>query len=177
MNDRLRYPIGNYSFDTTVAESDYPKLIEIIAEAPKILRKAVEKLDDSQLDTPYRDGGWTVRQVVHHLGDSHVNAFCRIKLALTENEPQIKPYDEAAWANLADAKAPVNVSLDLLDALHNRWVRVWRSVAPADFKKRGYFHPEHERVIHLDHVLAMYAWHCRHHTAHITRLAERKGWS
>lgn len=176
MNDDLRFPVGDYSFDATVSASEYPKLIEIIAEAPTILRRAVEKLDDSQLDTHYREGGWTVRQVVHHLGDSHMNAFCRLKLALTENEPPIKPYDEAAWANLADAEAPVNISLDLLDALHDRWVRIWKSIPSADFKKRGYFHPEHKRVIHLDHVLAMYAWHGRHHTAHITRLVERKGW-
>lgn len=173
----LRYPVGQHSFDTVIEESEYPKLIDVIANAPKVLRDAVTGMTDEQLDTPYREDGWTVRQVVHHLGDSHINAFCRLKLALTENDPAIKPYDEAAWAELADAKAPVEVSLRLLETLHERWVRIWKSVNSAELRKRGFFHPEHKRVIKLDQVLAMYAWHCRHHTAHITRLRERKGWT
>lgn len=174
--DDLRYPVGNNSFDAIVDESDYPQLIQTIADAPKVLREAVEKLSDAQLDTPYRDGGWTVRQVVHHLGDSHMNAFCRLKLALTEDKPTIKPYDEAAWAELPDAKAPVEVSLLLLESLHDRWVRIWKAVPAADFKTRGFVHPEHKRFVSLDQVLSMYAWHGRHHTAHITELAKRKGW-
>src|SRR5687768_331746 len=120
--DDLKYPIGNNSFDAIVDEADYPKLIQTIADAPKVLRDAVKGMSEEQLDTPYRDGGWTVRQVVHHLGDSHVNAFCRLKLALTEDAPTIKPYDEAAWANLPDASLPVEVSLRLLESLHERWV-------------------------------------------------------
>ena len=172
----LRYPVGNNSFDDPVDEADYPKLIDIIANAPKILGNAVRGMSDEQLDTPYRDGGWTVRQVVHHLGDSHMNAFCRLKLALTEDAPTIKPYDEAAWAELPDAKLPIEVSLRLLESLHERWVAIWKSVPAADFKTRGFVHPEHKRFISLDKVLAMYAWHCRHHTAHITELAKRKGW-
>jgi hypothetical protein len=176
MTDDLRYPVGNYSFDTLVDEADYPKLIETIAAAPKVLRDAVKGMSEEQLDTPYRDGGWTVRQVVHHLGDSHMNAFCRLKLALTEDAPTIKPYDEAAWAELADARLPVEVTLQLLESLHERWVAIWKSIPTADFKKRGYVHPEHKRFIPLDLVLGMYAWHCQHHTAHITGLATRNGW-
>ncbi len=174
--DDLRYPVGTNSFDAIVNESEYQQMIQTIADAPKVLRQAVEKLSDAQLDTPYRVGGWTVRQVVHHLGDSHMNAFCRLKLALTEDKPTIKPYDEAAWAELADAKAPVEVSLQLLESLHERWVRIWKSIPAADFLSRGFVHPEHNRYISLDQVLSMYAWHCRHHTAHITRLREREGW-
>ena len=174
--DDLRYPVGKNSFDATVDEKDYPGFIDTIANAPKVLRDAVKAMSDEQLDTPYRDGGWTVRQVVHHLGDSHINAFCRLKLALTEDKPTIKPYDEAKWAELADAKAPVEVSLRLLESLHDRWVRIWKSIPVADFKKKGFTHPEHGRFISLDQVLSMYEWHCRHHTAHITQLAKRKGW-
>lgn len=174
--DDLRYPVGKNSFDAIVEESDYPQLFQIIAEAPHVLRKAVEKLSESQLDTPYREDGWTVRQVVHHLGDSHMNAFCRLKLALTEDKPTIKPYDEAAWAELPDAKAPVEVSLLLLESLHDRWVLIWKSIPIADLKTRGFVHPGHRRFISLDQVLSMYAWHCRHHTAHITGLIDRKGW-
>jgi hypothetical protein len=174
--DDLRYPVGNNSFDAIVDEADYPKLIQTIADAPKVLRDAVKGMSDEQLDTPYREGGWTVRQVVHHLGDSHMNAFCRLKLALTEDRPTIKPYDEAAWAELPDAKLPVEVSLRLLESLHERWVPIWKSVPTSDMKKKGFVHPEHKRFISLDQVLSMYAWHCRHHTAHITELARRKGW-
>lgn len=174
--DDLRFPVGKNSFDAIVDEKDYPALIETIAAAPKVLRAAVTGLSDEQLDTPYREGGWTVRQVVHHLGDSHMNAFCRLKLALTEEAPTIKPYDEAAWAELPDAKLPVEVSVTLLESLHERWVTVWKSIPSSDFRKRGFIHPEHKRFITLDQVLSMYAWHCRHHTAHITELAKRQGW-
>lgn len=177
MNDDLRYPIGNgYTFGAIVDENDYPQLIETIATAPTLLREAVNGFSDKQLDTPYRPGGWTVRQVVHHLADSHMNAFCRLKLALTEDRPTIKPYEEAEWAKLPDSEAPVEVSLQLLDALHDRWVRIWRSVAKTDFKSRGFVHPQHKSFVQLDQALQMYAWHCRHHTAHITQLAEREGW-
>ncbi len=177
MNDDLRYPVGNgYSFGAVVDENDYPTLIQTIADAPKKLRAAVNGLSDQQLDTPYRPGGWTVRQVVHHLADSHMNAYCRVKLALTEDKPTIKPYEEADWAKLPDSAAPVDISLQLLEALHQRWVMVWNSVSKSDFKTRGFVHPEHKKFVQLDQALQMYAWHCRHHTAHITRLAEREGW-
>lgn len=172
----LRYPVGNFTFDTEVAESDYPDLMETIASAPTVLRKTVSGLTDKQLDTPYRDGGWTGRQVVHHLADSHMNAYCRTKLSLTESEPAIKPYDEAAWAELPDSKAPVELSLNLLDALHDRWVRILKGVPPSDLRSKGYFHPDHGRVIRLDQMLALYAWHGRHHTAHISNLMRRAGW-
>ena len=133
------------------------------------------RLTDAQIETPYRPGGWTVRQVVHHVPDSHLNAFCRFKLALTENEPTIKPYDESAWAELADVKAvPIATSLTLLEAVHERWVAILRAMTPADFG-RQLIHPETGRQS-LDQVLALYAWHGPHHTAHITSLRERNGW-
>src|SRR6476620_9464894 len=141
-----------------------------IAAAPEHLRTAVAGLDDAQLDTPYRPGGWTVRQVVHHVPDSHLNAYTRIKLALTEDEPTIKPYEEARWAELPDARTgPIEISLALLEALHRRWVLLLRELQPADFT-RQFRHPEHGRAMSLDEVLALYAWHGRHHVAHITSL-------
>lgn len=177
-DDDLRYPIGNgYTFGAVVNEDDYPMLLATIEAAPGHLRAAVNGLSDAQLDTPYRPGGWTVRQVVHHLADSHMNAYGRVKLALTEDRPTIKPYEEDAWAKLPDSEAPVEVSLRLLEALHERWMRVWRSVSMSDMKTRGFMHPEHKQFVKLDQALQMYAWHCRHHTAHITRLAEREGWA
>jgi DinB superfamily len=174
--DDLRYPLGELDMSAPVAESDHPRLIGEIAATPAALRAAIQGLGPEQMATPYRPGGWTVTQVVHHLPDSHMNAYCRVKLALTENEPMIKPYDEAKWAALPDSETtPAEVSVTLLESLHNRWVTLWRSMKPADFK-RGYFHPDHGRVISLQRVLWMYAWHGRHHVAHITRLRERNGW-
>jgi uncharacterized damage-inducible protein DinB len=171
----LRYPIGKFDFDTPINESDYPKLITAIAEVPGALRAALAGLSRDQLETPYRPGGWTLKQVAHHLPDSHLNAYTRFKLALTEDEPTIKPYDEAAWAELADSrKVPIEVSLDLLDALHLRWVAVLRSMDPSDFD-RGLRHPEHG-VLKLKQMLGLYAWHGRHHVAHITALKKREGW-
>jgi uncharacterized damage-inducible protein DinB len=172
----LRYPVGRFDFDAPINESDYSRLIGEIAEAPGALRSAVAGLSRDQLETRYRPGGWTVKQVVHHVPDSHLNAYTRFKLALTENEPTIKPYDEAAWAELADSqKVPIAVSLDLLDALHLRWVTLLRSMDNADFN-RGLRHPEHGRVLTLKQMLGMYAWHGRHHVAHITSLRKREGW-
>jgi DinB family protein len=172
----LRYPIGKFDFDDPIDEVDYPRFIGEIAEAPGALRSAVAGLSRDQLETRYRPGGWTVKQVVHHVPDSHMNAYTRFKLALTEIEPTIKPYDEAAWAELADSqKVPIAVSLDLLDALHLRWVTLLRSMDIADFN-RGLRHPEHGRVLTLKQMLGMYAWHGRHHVAHITSLRRREGW-
>ena len=172
----LRYPVGKFDFDAPVNEADYPKLIAAIAQTPVALRSAVAGLTRDQLDTPYRPGGWTVKQVVHHLPDSHLNAYTRFKLALTEDKPTIKPYDSAAWAELADSrKVPIEVSLDLLDALLLRWVALLRSMDTAEFN-RGFRHPEHGRVLTLKQTLGLYAWHGRHHVAHITSLRKREGW-
>jgi hypothetical protein len=170
----LRYPIGNY----TLPDADpatYARLIDDIEAAPAALRAAIAGLTDAQLDTPYREGGWTVRQVVHHVPDSHMNAFVRFKLALTEDTPRIKPYEESRWALLADARLAPDVSLALLDALHVRWVTVLRAIAPADWEGRAYDHPENG-VTTLRQALGLYAWHGKHHTAHITSLRERMGW-
>ncbi len=142
---------------------------------PERLRAAVSGLTDHQLDTPYREGGWTVRQVVHHVADSHANSYIRFKLALTEDWPTIKTYDEAAWADLADSRRlPVEVSLNLIEALHGRWVRLLESLSEDDFRK-GFEHPEMGRQ-NLASVLALYDWHSRHHTAHIVSLRARQGW-
>ena len=144
-------------------------------ETPEKLRAAVQDLNEEQLDTPYRPGGWTIRQVIHHLPDSHMNSYVRFKLALTENTPAIKTYDEAKWAELDDSKdTPVEVSLNLLESLHKRWVVLLRSMSEKDFH-RSVNHPEWGEI-KLDRMLALYSWHCRHHLAHITTLRQRKGW-
>jgi uncharacterized damage-inducible protein DinB len=151
-------------------------MISSIESQPARLRAAVEGLSDEQLDTPYREGGWSVRQVVHHVADSHMNAYVRCRLGLTEAEPTVKPYDEARWAELPDARsAPVGVSLTLIDSLHKRWVMLLRSLSDDEFA-REYQHPE-DGTVRLDKMLAVYAWHGSHHVAHINALRERKGWS
>jgi len=170
-----RYPIGKFSFPGAVSESDRTAFIGNIAEAPAKLRAAVAGLSAQQLDTPYREGGWTVRQVAHHVPDSHMNAYVRYKLALTEDVPTIKPYEEARWANLADTQStPIEVSLVLMDNLHDRWVRLLRSLGPSDWK-REFRHPE-MGVVSLERNLALYAWHGKHHVAHVTELRKRMGW-
>jgi hypothetical protein len=170
-----RYPIGKFESRDSLTAEERDAMIDIIAAAPLRMREAVRGLSEAQLDTPYRDGGWSVRQVVHHVPDSHVNAYVRVKLALTEEAPTIKPYEEAAWAQLADSRiTPVEVSLALLDALHSRWVDLLRAMSDADFKRR-FRHPEHGLVT-LDWLVAMYSWHSRHHVAHITSLRERLKW-
>jgi uncharacterized damage-inducible protein DinB len=171
----LRHPIGPFSFQPPSTREQREKWIAEIAEAPANLRTAVKGLSDDQLHTPYRDGGWTVRQVIHHVPDSHMHAYLRFKLALTENDPTIKPYDEAAWAELPDSRnTPLEVSLALLENLHARWVVVLRSLSDADFAKQ-FRHPE-RGVVTLEMNLALYAWHGKHHAAHITSLRERKQW-
>lgn len=171
----LRYPVGRFQMEGEITEEQRRQLIDEIAEAPAKLRAAVAGLSDEQLETPYRPEGWTVRQVVHHLPDSHLNSYTRFKLALTEDEPMIKPYDEGRWAELDDARhAPLEVSLALLDALHRRWVLLLRSLTPAD-AARTFRHPE-LGVVTLDRNIGLYAWHGRHHIAHITSLRERMGW-
>jgi hypothetical protein len=171
----LRYPIGKYEMKAALTSAERAGAIAQIAATPKSLRDAVAGLSQQQFDTAYRPGGWTVRQVVHHLPDSHMNAYIRFKLALTENEPTIKPFDEALWAKLADSRdTPIEVSLALLDALHHRWDVLLRSMQPEDFARR-LRHPQHG-LLTLDGMVGMYAWHGRHHVAHITSLREREGW-
>lgn len=174
----LRYPIGRFERPARIMAADRTASIDAIAGAPAALRAAVRGLDAVQLDTPYRPDGWTVRQVVHHVPDSHLNSYVRFRLALTESEPTIKPYDEAKWAELPDARGPlVAESLALLDALHARWVALLRAMAPGDFL-RTLVHPERPGVpMTLDTMLALYAWHGRHHVAHIAALRERMGWA
>ena len=171
----LRYPIGKFHFDGPTTEEQKQKSIGEIAHAPANLRSAVKGLSEQQLDTPYRPDGWTVRQLAHHVSDSHLNAYIRFKLALTEEEPTIKPYAEDRWARLPDTQAtPVEVSLAMLDSLHDRWIRLLRSLQPEDWK-RSFRHPE-LGLVSLEKNLALYAWHGRHHVAHITSLRERNGW-
>jgi uncharacterized damage-inducible protein DinB len=171
----LRYPIGPYKPKSILSEEERRRAIEDIAEMPARLRVAVADVSPGQLETRYRPGGWTVRQVVHHVPDSHMNAYTRFRLALTEDEPTIKPYDEGRWAELEDSrKAPPKMSLDLLEALHQRWVLLLRAMKPADFA-RTLRHPERV-VMTLDDMLWLYGWHSRHHVAHITSLRERMGW-
>ncbi|MBS1853238.1 MAG: bacillithiol transferase BstA [Acidobacteria bacterium] len=174
MNDP-RYPVGKFAYDGPPSEAERNQYIAAIAETPAALRHALQGLSPQQLDTPYREGGWTVRQVAHHLPDSHVNAYIRFKLALTEDEPTIKPYAENLWAHLPDTQStPVEVSLVLLESLHDRWVRLLRSLT-AEQWKRTFRHPD-LGVVPLEKNVALYAWHGRHHLAHITELRKHKGW-
>jgi uncharacterized damage-inducible protein DinB len=167
MSSDPRFPIGKFTWDGDASPAARAARIAEIEALPAALRDAVRGMSDAQLDTPYRDGGWTVRQVVHHVPDSHMNAFIRFKLALTEDTPTIKPYDEARWAELPDVAAtPPEVSLALLDALHHRWVALLRAMTPADFA-RSFVHPESKRTMTLDQTLALYAWHGRHHLGHV----------
>lgn len=171
-----RYPVGKFQYDGVATPEARAARIDDISKAPAALRAAVKGLTPKHLDTPYRDGGWTVRQVLHHVPDSHLNAYVRFKLALTEDTPTIKPYDQERWAQLEDTRTvPPEVSLALLDAVHQRWVAVLKSMSLADWR-RAYRHPEYNRVVPLDEVLAMYAWHGRHHVAHVTELRKRMGW-
>jgi uncharacterized damage-inducible protein DinB len=172
----LRYPIGKPERKPSLSADERRAAIDAIAAAPAMLRTAVQGLSDAQVDTPYRPGGWTVRQLVHHVADSHMNAYTRFRLALTEDTPTIKPYDEKAWAELPDMRAlPVAVSLDLLDRLHERLVFMLRAT-PASAFARTLNHPENGPMT-LDALLGVYAWHGRHHTAHVTSLRERMKWT
>jgi hypothetical protein len=171
----LRYPVGEFSFPQSVSAQELALFIDQIADAPARLRGAIAGLSDSQLDTPYRPGGWTVRQLAHHVPDSHINSYMRFRLALTEEEPVIKSYEEKRWAELPDARSmPVEPSLVLLESLHARWVPLLRSLSNADWK-RTFRHPE-LGLVSLEKNAALYAWHGRHHVAHITALRERMGW-
>ena len=172
--DDLRYPVGRFR-PHAPGPSRRAANIADIAALPERIRAAVARLDDRQLDTTYRPGGWTVRQVVHHVADSHMNAFIRLKLALTEPEPTIKPYDENAWAALADAQLPIEVSLGLIDGVHRRWDALNAALEEADYG-RLWTHPEHGKTFTIDYLLQNYAWHSRHHVAHITALRARENW-
>ena len=170
-----RFPIGKYVPDPNPDAAKLAAWIDDIARAPETLRAAVRGLDDAQLDTPYREGGWTLRQVTHHVPDSHMNAYVRFKLALTEEEPLIKTYDESLWAELPDAKAgSIEPSLVLLENLHERWVRLLRAMKPADFE-RTFRHPE-AGPVPLARIVGLYAWHGKHHPAQVTTLRASRGW-
>lgn len=171
----LRYPIGEFKFEGPLTDAERRAFIDTIEETPARMRAAVAGLTEAQLDTPYRPDGWTVRQVVHHVPESHLTSYTRFKLAITEDVPVIKPYFEDRWAELDDARqAPIALSLDLLDALHRRWIWFLRSLKEKDFE-RTFRHPE-IGIVSVDKNIALYAWHGRHHVAHITSLRERMGW-
>jgi len=175
MSEDLRYPIGRPTLKEELTEDERAAAIATIEDCPAALRRALAGLTPGQLDTPYRPGGWTVRQVAHHVPDSHMNAYIRFKWALTEDEPTIKAYKEALWAELPDSRVtPVEVSLGLLENVHRRWIDLLRSLAPGDFQ-RVLIHPENGRRT-LDQMLGLYAWHGAHHVAHVTSLRERMGW-
>lgn len=174
--EELRYPIGPYTPPISFTEADLIKWMTAIEALPLWLDVIIENLDAHQLDTPYRPGGWTMVQVIHHLADSHMNAFMRLKLALTEASPAIKPYDEARWAETAEVQSvPVNVSITLLHALHRRWVALLQGIHEDEWR-RTYFHPERNREFPVWEMTAMYAWHSRHHMEHLRQLKERMNW-
>jgi uncharacterized damage-inducible protein DinB len=176
IDNALSFPIGKYQSPATFSPETRRAAIETLRHLPSALVEATAGLSQAQLQEPYREGGWTLRQVVHHVADSHMNAYSRVRLALTEDWPTIKPYDQDSWANLVDAKTlPVDVSLTLLDALHTRWVALFESLTEPDWE-RGYIHPESGRRQTIEQVLTIYAWHSHHHTAHIVNLRQRKGW-
>lgn len=175
MNDDPRYPVGRYQRRDELTAAERAQCLDEIAAVPRQMREAVQGLTAAQLETPYRQGGWTLRQVVHHVPDSHLNSYVRFKLALTEDAPTIRPYDEALWAALPDSvDTPIETSLTLLESLHDRWMRLLRAMSPDDFR-RTLVHPEHGSMT-LDTMLGLYAWHGRHHVAHITTTRARNGW-
>jgi hypothetical protein len=173
---KLKYPVGKFQRPTEFPESVLAESIKEIALFPARIKSAVANLNDEQLDTRYRPEGWTIRQVVHHVADSHLNAFIRFKLALTEETPTVKPYFEERWAEMPDTKkSEISSSLKIIDGLHSRWTILLKSLSKNDFEKK-FFHPEQKREVPLTETLTMYAWHGRHHLAHITSLKERMEW-
>lgn len=172
----LRYPIGHFIYNGEISIEQIEHWIKDIEQLPNELKKAIDGLSDNQLDTPYREGGWTIRQVIHHLSDSHMNSIIRFKLTLTEEEPTIRPYFEDRWADLNDyIETPIQTSLSLLESLHARWVILLRLLNSSDYK-RAFIHPESNQKVQLDYNLGIYSWHGKHHVAHITTLRERMGW-
>jgi hypothetical protein len=175
MSEDLRYPIGKFSFDKDAATDSRNAAIQAIEELPVRLRQTIAGVGEEQMQTPYRDGGWTVHQLIHHIADSHMNAFIRFKLALTEDKPTIKTYDETLWAETTDVtNVPVEISLKLIDAVHERWFILLTSMSDEAFA-RELNHPEHG-AINLEYMTALYAWHSQHHTAHVANLRERMKW-
>jgi hypothetical protein len=174
-SDDLRYPIGHY-IPKPYSENQKEEWLNDIKFLPQLLENAILNLDEAQLQTPYREGGWTVQQVVHHVADSHINAYCRFKLGLTEENPTIRPYMEGLWAELKDVRnVPINVSITLLHALHTRWFVAISDLSVHEWQ-RTVFHPEANKQMTLWHLLGNYAWHGKHHVAHITSLRERHKW-
>ena len=172
--DDLRYPVGKFDKTIEITPEKRAEFIQAVRDLPSKMREAVEGLSEEQLDTEYRPGGWTLRQTVHHVADSHINSLCRFKLALTEDKPTIRPYYEDRWAELADSFLPVEVSLKILEGIHERWVVLLESLTDEDFQK-PLIHPDSGDWT-VEQFLCLYAWHSRHHTAHITRLRERNSW-
>ncbi len=174
MSEDLRYPIGNFDRNIEVTPELRKKSIQTITDLPKNLENAVADLTDEQLDTPYRPEGWTVRQTIHHIADSHLNSYIRFKLALTEDTPTIRPYYEDRWAELADSEMPIDVSMKIIEGLHSRWTNLLNAMSDEDFQKL-LNHPESGEWT-LEKMLGLYDWHSRHHTAHITELRDRQNW-
>lgn len=174
MSEDLRYPIGKFDGNIEITPEIRDRFIKTIEDLPKNLEKAVTDLNDEQLDTRYRPEGWTVRQTVHHIADSHLNSYCRFKLALTEDVPTIRPYYEERWAELADSRMPIDVSMKIIEGIHSRWAMLLNSMTDEDFKKQ-LKHPASGEWT-LEKMLGLYDWHSRHHTAHITKLRERSNW-
>lgn len=174
MSEDLRYPIGDFNADVEITPELRQSYIETIEDLPENIIKAIEGLNEEQIDTRYRPEGWTVRQVIHHVADSHLNSFCRFKLALTEDHPTIRPYYEDRWATLPDSKMPVDVSLKIIEGIHQRWAEILISMTDDDFR-RELIHPESGNWT-LEKMLGLYDWHSKHHTAHITSLRQRNGW-
>ncbi len=174
--EKIKYPIGKFQRPESYTTQSLNDWMNILESLPLWLDICIENLDEPQLQVPYRDGGWTIQQVIHHVADSHMNAYVRLKLALTEDNPQIKPYKEELWAQLQDTQlVPINISLTLLHALHRRWTTTLRQMQPEQWE-RTYYHPEHNRNVPMWEMTAMYAWHSRHHMEHIRTLRERMNW-
>ena len=174
--EQLSYPMGKFAFNANADENEIHRWISDIELLPAQVKNAVKGLSSSQLDTPYRDGGWSVRQVIHHIADSHMNAYIRFKLALTEDNPTIKPYNEKLWAELDDSKhQPIELSLAIIEPLHSRWVHVIKKINKVDYS-RTVFHPESKREMSIKFLLHLYSWHGKHHTAHINSLRDRNKW-
>ncbi len=174
--EHLKYPIGKFNAKAFSSDTDLNQAIEDIAGLPVEFEKAINSLSNEQLDTPYRPGGWTIKQLVHHVVDSHINAYVRMKIALTEKDPTIRPYEEGEWAKLEDtATTPVKISLDMLSLLHKRWVNLIRSLDSTQLTKK-YYHPGDKEWVNLKTMIGMYAWHGNHHLAHVTELIKREGW-
>jgi uncharacterized damage-inducible protein DinB len=174
MTDDLRFPIGKFEKNLEITSQVRQQLIETIADLPEKVNRATKNLSDEQLDTPYRPGGWSVRQTVHHIADSHLNSFIRFKLALTEDAPTIRPYFEDRWAELHDSQMPINISIKIIEGIHARWTNLLQSMTDEDFARK-LVHPD-SGVWTLEKMLALYGWHSLHHTAHITNLADRNNW-